>query len=124
MSEAETKDYQSLYLDQRFETLSQKLDTVIGYQKSYAAEAKNVEERVKVVERLQLTCPIQLVVDDVKGFKAETKKEFEELWQDTEDIRYYKNHPKQIKMLFYGFVFMALITLIPLIEKLFTWFKS
>jgi len=124
MSEAEVKDYRDLYLDQRFETLNQKLDTVIGYQKTFAKEAENLENRVKVVERLQLTCPIELVAQSLKDHKAETKEEFRQLRVDTEDLRYYKNRPKQVRLLLYGFIFLALINILPLLEQLFTWLKS
>lgn len=120
----ETKDYRDLYLDGRFDLLNQKLDTLIGYQKTATKDTEALSAKVAVIEKLQLTCPIQIVVEDLRKHKEETKKEFEELWKDTEDIRYYKNHPKQIKMLTLGFVFMGLITLIPIIEKIITWLKQ
>ena len=118
------KDYQDLYLDGRFDLLNQKLDTLIGYQKSYAKDAVDLRARIAVVERLQLTCPIQIVKDDLKQHKEDTKKELKDLWDDTEDLRYYKNKPKQVRMLLYGFIFMALITLIPVIGKIITRFNK
>lgn len=119
----EDKDYKDLYLEEKFKGLDAKLDTLIGYQKSNNKETADLAARVKVVETLQLTCPIQSVKEDLKQHKEDTKKEFEELWKDTEDIRYYKNHPKQLRMIMYGFAVMALLYIIPLIPKILSWFK-
>jgi len=113
MPELQEKDYRDLYFDQRFKNFDDKLDTIIGYQKTASKNADVLEGRVKVIERLQLSCPIDKVVKDLAEHKIETAKSIEQLKKDTEDASFYTKRPMQARMVVIGWILLGLFALIP-----------
>jgi len=113
-------DYREKYLDQRFKNLDAKLDTIIGYQKTAAKESERYEERIDIIEKKQLVCPVGRLKLDFKDMEGE----IEIVKQDIEDLRYYKKHPGQLKMLLWGFLFVTLMSMVPLINLIYNWIKK
>lgn len=97
-------DYKDKYLEEKFTNINSRLDTIINNQNHDQEQRRLLWEKVREIERKQALCPITGVIDDVKQLK-----------KDTEDIRYYKTRPKQLRNLLYGTVFMALMSMSTLI---------
>ena len=96
------QEYREKYLEEKFKGINDKLDTIIDNAKDETMKRHELDRRVRDIEKVQMICPVNTIVDSFEKHKAQNKDEIEKLKKTTEDLDYYKRNPAQLRYLMIG----------------------
>ena len=114
------EEYKEMYFEERFQQVNAKLDDLkeLIVLKASTTSVLRLEGRIQQMEISHIPCSTVILV---KKQVEDLEKEFKPVKEATDGAVYFTKHPKQLKMVVIGAVFLLIISIISLLPSWFMW---